>query len=96
MMIIDPCINPDGRDRCKLVQFHCGLRTDPAGCENTVNPGREGQSLQFDLNRDWAWQSGGIQQRMKLHQQWMPHVHVDYHEQGINGPYYFAPGGTIS
>ena len=21
----------------------------------------------------------------------MPHVHVDFHEQGINNPYYFAP-----
>ncbi len=21
----------------------------------------------------------------------MPHVHVDFHEQGINSPYYFAP-----
>ncbi len=21
----------------------------------------------------------------------MPHIHVDFHEQGINNPYYFAP-----
>ena len=21
----------------------------------------------------------------------MPHIHVDFHEQGINSPYYFAP-----
>src|SRR5690606_22754675 len=22
---------------------------------------------------------------------WLPHVHVDFHEQGFNNPYYFAP-----
>ena len=21
----------------------------------------------------------------------MPHIHVDFHEQGLNSPYYFAP-----
>jgi hypothetical protein len=31
------------------------------------------------------------QQRIKQYDQWMPQVHVDYHEQGINEPYYFAP-----
>jgi hypothetical protein len=28
---------------------------------------------------------------MKKYNQWLPQVHVDFHEQGINGPYYFAP-----
>ena len=28
---------------------------------------------------------------MALYQQWMPEVHVDFHEQGYNEPYYFAP-----
>ncbi|MEP6701163.1 MAG: zinc carboxypeptidase, partial [Bacteroidota bacterium] len=46
----------------------------------------------FDLNRDWAWQTQvESQQRIKMYLQWMPQVHVDYHEQGINEPYYFAP-----
>ena len=31
------------------------------------------------------------QQRLKIYNTWMPHVHVDFHEQGINEPYYFAP-----
>src|SRR4030095_8433203 len=43
-------------------------------------------------NRDWAWQTQvESQQRMKLYNEWLPQIHVDYHEQGINNPYYFAP-----
>jgi hypothetical protein len=26
-----------------------------------------------------------------FYNQWLPEVHVDYHEQGYNNPYYFAP-----
>ena len=46
----------------------------------------------FDLNRDWAWQTQvESQQRIVKYNQWLPHVHVDFHEQGYNEPYYFAP-----
>jgi hypothetical protein len=44
------------------------------------------------LNRDWAWQAQKeTQNRVGLYNQWLPEVHVDYHEQGYNAPYYFAP-----
>jgi hypothetical protein len=44
------------------------------------------------LNRDWAWATQiESQHRLKVYNKWMPHVHVDFHEQGINEPYYFAP-----
>jgi hypothetical protein len=44
------------------------------------------------LNRDWAWQTQvETKQRIPLYQQWYPQVHVDFHEQGYNEPYYFAP-----
>ena len=29
--------------------------------------------------------------RLKAYLKWMPHVHVDFHEQSYNSPYYFAP-----
>ena len=46
----------------------------------------------FDLNRDWAWLTQiESQQRIKQYNKWLPHIHVDFHEQGINSPYYFAP-----
>ena len=31
------------------------------------------------------------QQRLKYFNKWLPHVHVDFHEQGVDNPYYFAP-----
>src|SRR5882762_3739900 len=46
----------------------------------------------FDLNRDWAWETQTeSQSRLKIYNQWLPEVHVDFHEQGYNSPYYFAP-----
>ncbi len=96
VVIIDPCLNPDGRDR--YVQNFSAV----AGLVPDVNPyGREHQEpwprgrsnhYYFDLNRDWAWQTQiETKSRMALYQQWMPEVHVDFHEQGYNEPYYFAP-----
>ncbi|MET3113043.1 hypothetical protein AAKU52_000764 [Pedobacter sp. CG_S7] len=96
VVIIDPCLNPDGRDR--YVQNFNSV----AGILPDANPGaREHQEpwprgrvnhYYFDLNRDWAWQTQiETQSRMALYQQWMPEVHVDFHEQSYNEPYYFAP-----
>ena len=46
----------------------------------------------FDLNRDWAWATQvESSQRIAIYNKWLPHIHVDFHEQGINNPYYFAP-----
>jgi hypothetical protein len=55
-------------------------------------PGGRTNHYNFDLNRDWAWQTQiETQLRMKLYNTWLPQVHVDFHEQGVNNPYYFAP-----
>jgi hypothetical protein len=96
VIIIDPCINPDGRDRY-VNWFNSVVGTkynaDPAAREHAEPwPGGRSNHYNFDLNRDWAWQTQvESQQRIKKYNQWMPQIHVDYHEQGINGPYYFAP-----
>jgi hypothetical protein len=96
IVIIDPCLNPDGRDR--YVNWYNQmmgkeLNADPQSREhNEPWPGGRSNHYNFDLNRDWAWQTQvETQQRIKKYNQWMPHVHVDFHEQGINEPYYFAP-----
>jgi hypothetical protein len=96
VVIIDPCINPDGRDRYANFYNQYGNKRynpDPQSKEhNEVWPGGRANHYLFDLNRDWAWQTQvESQQRMKLYNQWLPHVHVDFHEQGVNNPYYFAP-----
>jgi hypothetical protein len=96
VVMIDPCINPDGRDR--YVNWYNNAvgstyNTDPASREH-MEPWPAGRTnhYNFDLNRDWAWQTQlETQQRIPLYQSWYPQVHVDFHEQGYNAPYYFAP-----
>ena len=96
VVVIDPCINPDGRDRYvnwfnSVVGKNYNAKLD-AREHREPWPGGRTNHYNFDLNRDWAWQTQiESKQRMKMYNQWMPHVHVDYHEQGVDAPYYFAP-----
>lgn len=96
VVIIDPCLNPDGRDRY-VNWFNSAVgsvaNANPSSREhNEPWPGGRTNHYNFDLNRDWAWQTQTeTQSRIKVYNQWLPHVHVDYHEQGYNEPYYFAP-----
>lgn len=96
VVVMDPMINPDGRDR--YVYWNKSV----TGSEVNVNPesrehsepwpGGRTNHYYFDLNRDWAWQTQiETQHRIEAYLSWMPHVHVDFHEQGYNSPYYFAP-----
>ncbi|MGV6832765.1 MAG: M14 metallopeptidase family protein [bacterium] len=96
VVIIDPCVNPDGRDRYANWYNETAsvpYDIDPQSSEhNEPWPGGRPNHYLFDLNRDWAWLSQiESQQRIKVYNKWMPHVHVDFHEQGYNEPYYFAP-----
>jgi Zinc carboxypeptidase len=96
VVIIDPCINPDGRDR--YVNWYNETASQPydvdkqASEHNEPWPGGRPNHYLFDLNRDWAWATQvETQSRLKVYNKWMPHIHVDFHEQGPNEPYYFAP-----
>jgi hypothetical protein len=96
VVIIDPCINPDGRDRyVNWYKMAVGAfpNPDPNAREHREGwPSGRSNHYNFDLNRDWAWQTQKeTQQRLKKYNDWLPQVHVDYHEQGYNNPYYFAP-----
>ena len=96
VVILDPCINPDGRDR--YVNWFNQVKSTPYNTDQNAKEhaepwpsGRPNHYL-FDLNRDWAWVTQvESQQRIAIYNKWMPHIHVDFHEQGINNPYYFAP-----
>ncbi|ELR71025.1 Peptidase M14, carboxypeptidase A precursor [Fulvivirga imtechensis AK7] len=96
VVIIDPCVNPDGRDRYANFYNQYGNKNfNPDGDAMEHHepwPGGRPNHYLFDLNRDWAWQTQKESaSRSKVYHQWMPHVHVDFHEQFINNPYYFAP-----
>ncbi len=96
IIILDPCINPDGRDR--YVNFYKQSKSFPNDTKSFsrehFEPWHNGRTNHyiFDLNRDWAWLTQvESQQRIKMYNKWLPHIHVDFHEQSINNPYYFAP-----
>lgn len=96
LVIIDPLLNPDGRER--YVQWYRQMqgrtpsfKPDAREHQYTWPTGRTNHYY-FDLNRDWAW---GVQQesrqRIALYNSWMPHIHADFHEQYVDEPYFFAP-----
>lgn len=97
VVIMDPCINPDGRDR--YVNWYNQVASVPYNSHQKAKehdsepwPGGRPNHYLFDLNRDWAWATQvETRQRLKVYNKWLPHIHVDFHEQGINEPYYFAP-----
>ena len=99
VFVMFPCINPDGRDR--YVYWYNGMARSVIGKEpqdvEHFAPWPNGRTNHywFDLNRDWIWcvhpESRG---HINIYQQWMPQVHVDYHEQGYNNNYFTMPGTT--
>ena len=96
VVIVDPCINPDGHDR--YVNWYNRVRnqspnTSPDSWEHHEPwPGGRFNHYYFDLNRDWAWQTQQeTRQRIALYNQWLPEVHADFHEMGPNDTYYFSP-----
>lgn len=96
LVILDPCLNPDGTER--YVNWYNGVvgsAFNPSSFARERSepwPGGRPNHYYFDLNRDWAWQTQQeSRQRIAVYNQWLPHVHVDFHEQGINNPYYFPP-----
>ncbi|MBK7426989.1 MAG: zinc carboxypeptidase [Saprospiraceae bacterium] len=99
VVVIDPCLNPDGHVR--YVQFYTQRMSNKPNVNlNTWEhaepwPGGRPNHYLFDLNRDWAWQTQKeSKERIVILNSWMPHVHIDFHEMGINSPYYFAPSAA--
>lgn len=97
IIVIDPCQNPDGRDlyayryrRAKSIQPN----PNPDDWEHHEGwPSARLNHYLFDLNRDWTWQTQiETQQRLTLYNQYMPHVHADFHEMGAGSTFFFAPG----
>lgn len=99
VVIIDPSSNPDGRDR--YVNWYHQVKSTPYNTDINGKEhhepwpsGRPNHYL-FDLNRDWAWATQvETKHRIAVYNKWMPHIHVDFHEQYMNNPYYFAPAAA--
>lgn len=96
VVMLDPCANPDGFDRYVNWFNQKVGRTYNANANAWEHrepwPGGRMNHYLYDLNRDWAWQvQRESQLRTAVYQQWMPHLHADFHEMGPNAPYYFSP-----
>lgn len=96
VVVMDPMLNPDGRDR--YVHWYKETAGEQFNAHGEARehhepwPGGRSNHYYFDLNRDWAWLTQKeSRQRVEKYQQWMPHIHVDFHEQSYDSPYYFAP-----
>ncbi len=96
VILIDPSLNPDGRDRAAT--WHNGFKSfppvaDPADLEhNHAWPGGRTNHFLTDLNRDWlSAEQVETQNRLEFFHQWYPNVQIDFHEMGTNSTYYFEP-----
>ena len=99
IVLIDPTINPDGRDRhTQWVNSYKGspLVDDPQDAEhNEYWPGGRTNHYWFDLNRDVLL---GVHPetrgKIDFHHNWYPNVTMDFHEMGTNSTYFFVPWKT--
>ena len=96
VVLIEPSVNPDGYSRyTSWYRQASPALPDPnprAREHDEPWPGGRVNHYLFDLNRDWAWATQvESQNRLKIYNQWLPHVAADLHEQYYDSPYYFAP-----
>ncbi|MBK9014665.1 MAG: hypothetical protein IPM82_11615 [Saprospiraceae bacterium] len=96
VVLIEPSVNPDGYSRYTdwYRQASPALPDpNPASREHDEPwPGGRVNQYLFDLNRDWAWATQvETQNRLKIYNDWLPHVVADIHEQGYTDSYYFPP-----
>ena len=97
VVLLDPMLNPDGRDR--FVDWVNGWRgttpvADGADREHReVWPAGRTNHYFFDINRDWLptelRESRG---RMAWWHTWRPQISTDHHEMGPEATFFFQPG----
>ncbi len=97
VILMDPVINPDGRDRhTNWANMHKAspVVADPIDREHTeIWPGGRFNHYWFDLNRDWFLGTfPETRNRVKFFHHWRPYVQSDHHEMGSNTTFYFDPG----
>nr|WP_106131727.1 M14 family zinc carboxypeptidase [Mongoliibacter ruber]PRY90479.1 zinc carboxypeptidase [Mongoliibacter ruber] len=101
VVMIDPAINPDGRDRhTNWANMHKGFPpvADPLDREhNEIWPSGRVNHYWFDLNRDWLPLAHvELQKKIEWYHTWYPNVVGDFHEMGTNSTYFFEPTKPFS
>ncbi|MCH7639066.1 MAG: peptidase M14 [Bacteroidetes bacterium] len=98
VVIIDPMLNPDGRDR--FTNWANSYRSPAAPTLDTQDrehneawPGGRTNHYFFDLNRDWLpAQFPESRSRLEVFHNWRPQFVADFHEMGAEATYFFQPG----
>jgi len=99
VVLIDPVINPDGRDAFAQHNHQRTGRVVNPSLNDWNNDFTWWEALQFrtshyffDMNRDWFAQTHPeVRSRAKVIQDWRPQVGVDAHEMGSDLEFYFDP-----
>ena len=97
VVLIDPCINPDGGNRFATWVNHNRSQTlvsDPSSREFSETwPGGRTNHYWFDMNRDWLYQQlPESKGRLAKYYEWWPNILTDHHEMGSNSTFFFQPG----
>lgn len=95
LVLIDPCENPDGRDRY-LAQIRSFAHAVPSAdvedlSHTAIWPWGRVNHYLFDMNRDWINLVQPESLRVAEIAQWLPQVMVDSHEMGSGDTYLFSP-----
>ncbi len=101
VVLIDPMLNPDGRDAFAHVNHENIGRVPNPERDDWANDFTGWQALKFrtghyyfDTNRDWfAHTQRETRDRIPWLHAWRPQVAVDMHEMGPNAEFYFDPPG---
>ncbi len=97
VILIDPMINPDGRNRfTQWVNANRGrmATADLADREhNEPWPGGRTNHYWFDMNRDLVPAAlKETSHRLSFYHSWRPQLVTDHHEQGSGATFFFQPG----
>jgi hypothetical protein len=95
LVLLDPCQNPDGRER-DLAGVATFAHATPNPDDNDLShsgtwPSGRGNHYLFDLNRDWFAMSQPESARAGLVASWVPQLVIDSHEMGPDDTYLFSP-----
>jgi hypothetical protein len=101
VLLLDPMLNPDGRDAFANINHEYIGRVPSSRAEDWSNDFTGWQALRFrtghyyfDTNRDWfAHTQRETRARVPTLLAWRPQVLIDLHEMGPDVEFYFDPPG---
>jgi hypothetical protein len=96
VILIEPSLNPDGRDRATTFINGFGSAVPVADPADRIHSGgfvpHRGNHFFCDLNRDWLPLSQPeSRNRVHFYHKWYPNIYLDFHEMGSSSSYYFEP-----